>query len=540
MLLLATVGLPPTAGAIDLTAAYDAAARHDTQVESARKELAAATERRAQADAALRPTLGTAAAANIARADNNVLEAQNFNWGTAALNLNVPVYRPVFGAAAEQAAIAERFARAQLDQAEQDLATRAAQAYFDALAADDAVAVAEAQRTAIAEQFAAAKRNFEVGTTTITDQQEAQARLDLNEALLAAARNDLTVRIASLRSLTGTEPLPLFPLRRDATLPRNMAMDLETFSRSARDENYMVRQAWLAAEAARKQVAEAKYGHYPTVDIVSQAGMTRGRTPTIANVLVNRRTEVNAGLQFSVPLYAGGAIDAREREAIALLAKSEADLESVRRQTEQAAREVYLGLNSNLEQVGALEAAVRSSRLALESNLLGYQVGVRINVDVLNAQQQWFTTQRDLSRARYDVLVNTLRLKAAAGALQGVDIAAINSLLIAPDRQSREVDVPTISGPRTRPDSSRSRGPSGQGAGQRGPQGGAGRGQSGGQGGIQGSGQSDTQDSTGSRGSSAPASGEPPSVEPREFGGVVTKPLPPPALTPRRPAPPPR
>jgi outer membrane protein len=479
LLLLAAVGLPPAAGAIDLTAAYDAAARHDTQVESARKELAAATERRAQADAALRPTIGTTATANAARADNNVLEAQNFNWSTAALNLNVPVYRPAFGAAAEQAAIAERFARAQLDQAEQDLATRVAQAYFDVLAADDAVAVAEAQRTAIAEQFAAAKRNFEVGTATITDQQEAQARLDLNEALLAAARNDLTVRIASLRSLTGSEPLPLFPLRRDATLPRNMAMDVETFARSARDENYLVRQALLAAEAARKQVAEAKYGHYPTVDIVSQAGMTRGRTPTIANILVNRRTEVNAGLQFSVPLYAGGAIDAREREAIALLAKSEADLESVRRQTEQAAREVYLGLNSNLEQVGALEAAVRSSRLALESNLLGYQVGVRINVDVLNAQQQWFTTRRDLSRARYDVLVNTLRLKAAAGALQAVDIAAINSLLIAPDRQSREVDVPTISGPRTQPDRSRSRGPSGQGASQRGSPGSPGRGQGG-------------------------------------------------------------
>ena len=332
--------VPGRACALDLLQAFEAAQRHDAQLNSARLQLASVRERLPQAQAALRPAVGAAAGANAGRVDTDQSSARSFDNVTGTINLSYPLYRPANSALVDQTEISVRLAETQLALAAQDLVARVANAYFDVLSAQDAIEVADAQRRAISEQFEAAKRNFEVGTATITDQQEAQARLDLNEALLAAARNDLTVRIASLRSLTGTEPLPLFPLRRDATLPRNMAMDVETFARSARDENYLVRQALLAAEAARKQVAEAKYGHYPTVDIVSQAGMTRGRTPTIANILVNRRTEVNAGLQFSVPLYAGGAIDAREREAIALLAKSEADLESVRRQTEQAAREV--------------------------------------------------------------------------------------------------------------------------------------------------------------------------------------------------------
>ena len=154
-----------------------------------------------------------------------------------------------------------------------------AQAYFDALAADDAVAVAEAQRTAIAEQFAAAKRNFEVGTATITDQQEAQARLDLNDALLAGARNELTIRVSALRTLIGIEPTPLYPLRRDACLPRNLETDVESFARMASDDNFLIRQAGLAVEIARKQLAQAKYGQSPTLDVVGQATYTRGRTP---------------------------------------------------------------------------------------------------------------------------------------------------------------------------------------------------------------------------------------------------------------------
>lgn len=440
--------LPPAVRAMDLAQAYEAAARHDALVQSARQEVAAAAQRRVQAQAVLRPSLGAAASANWARADTDISDSENFDYQTGGLNLNVPVYRPAERSVVDQATINERILRARLAQVEQELINRVATAYFDALAADDAVTVAEAQRTAIAEQFAAAKRNFEVGTATITDQQEAQARLDLNEAQLAAARNERTVRLAALRILTGVEPSPLFPLRRDASLPRNSETDLESFAQRSRQDNYLIRQAVLVTEVSRKQIDQAKYGHYPTLDIVGQAGVTRGQTPSTPSPLIGRTTNVGAALQLNIPLYAGGGIQAREREAVALLGKAEADLEDARRQVDQTARQVYLGLNSNLEQVSALEAAERSSRLALESNLLGYQVGVRINVDVLNAQQQWFTTRRDLSRARYDVLVNSLRMKVADGSLAPGDLAAVNNLLIAPELQPPEQSAPQTPGGR--------------------------------------------------------------------------------------------
>ena len=379
---MAALFLAPGVQAYDLNTAYEAAARHDAVVQSARQGVIAAQERKAQARAALLPSLGASAAANHAQTDTNVTDRRSFNYQTGGLNLNIPIYHPANRSVVDQASLNEQILGAQLAQAEQELINRVATAYFDALAADDAVTVAEAQRTAIAEQFAAAKRNFEVGTATITDQQEAQARLDLNEAQLAAARNDRTVKLAALRILTGSDPSPLHPLRRDAPLPGIAGTDLESFANRARDENLQIRQAALASQVARKQFDQARFGHYPTLDAVAQAAITRGQTPTTPSPLIDRSTTMGAGLQLNIPIYAGGGISAREREATALVSKADADLEEARRQVEQAARQVYLGLNSNLEQVTALEAAERSSRLALESNLLGYQVGVRINVDV--------------------------------------------------------------------------------------------------------------------------------------------------------------
>ena len=506
LLALASLFLAPAASAFDLNTAYEAAARHDAVVQSARQNVIATAERRAQAEAALRPSLGASASANHAQTDTNVSDRRSFNYQTGGLNLNVPIYQPANRSVVDQATFNERIVRAQLAQAEQDLINRVATAYFDALAADDAVTVAEAQRKAIAEQFAAAKRNFEVGTATITDQQEAQARLDLNEAQLAAARNERTVRLAALRILTGADPSPLFPLRRDATLPGNTEPNVDSYAERARDDNFVTLQAMLATEVARKQLDQAKYGHYPTLDAVAQASITRGQTPTTPSPLIDRSTNMGAGPQLNIPIYAGGGISAREREAAALLAKSQADLEDARRQVEQTARQVYLGLNSTIEQVSALEAAERSSRLALESNLLGYQVGVRINVDVLNAQQQWFTTRRDLSRARYDVLVNHLRMKIADGSLQASDVASVNALLISPELQPREVDAPAAT-------SSRPAAGGGQATGQI-------------------NGQTPQAGVPGGRPGTRVA--PPPPVAPRQFGDVMTKPVVPPPDRPAR------
>jgi outer membrane protein len=430
------------AQALDLREAYEAAQRYDAQLNSARLQLEAVRERLPQARAGLKPSLGAALGANAGRYDTDITPQRSFDNIQGALNFAFPLYRPGNAALVDQAEISVRLAEAQLGLAAQDLVTRVAIAYFEVLAARDAVEVAEAQRRAISEQFEAAKRNFEVGTATITDQQEAQARLDLNDAQLAAARNELTVRQAALTNLTGLPSEGLETLKLEVPLPAPDPGDIEAWTRLARESNYSVQQAELAMAIARIDIDRARYDRRPVVDLVSQAAVLSGKTANSLNTQVERTTQLSAGIQLSVPLYSGGALDARERETVAAFQRSEAELENARRLSEQGARQAFLGLKSSAEQARALEAAAASSRLALDSNLLGYQVGVRINVDVLNAQQQLFSALRDLARARYDVLLNTLRLKSIAGTLQAADVAAVDDLLSPPaERMFPEVNT---------------------------------------------------------------------------------------------------
>jgi outer membrane protein len=204
----------------------------------------------------------------------------------------------------------------------------------------------------------------------------------------------------------------------------------------SRENNFAVRQAELARETATREIARQRAGHRPTLDFVAQGNAGRSAAAQNAINQIGVRNQFGqVGLQFALPLYAGGAVDARVREAIALQAKSESDLDNARRIAEQAARQTFLGVRSGIEQIRALTEAERSSQLALESNQLGYQVGVRINIDVLNAAQQLFTTQRDLAKARYDVLLNGLRLRNTAGVLDDNEIAQVSALL-EPARQS--------------------------------------------------------------------------------------------------------
>jgi len=435
--------VPGRACALDLLQAFEAAQRHDAQLNSARLQLASVRERLPQAQAALRPAVGAAAGANAGRVDTDQSSARSFDNVTGTINLSYPLYRPANSALVDQTEISVRLAETQLALAAQDLVARVANAYFDVLSAQDAIEVADAQRRAISEQFEAAKRNFEVGTATITDQQEAQARLDLNSAQLAAARNELTIANAALAQLTGLPESALNTLKLEAPLPTAQPNDIDVWVARAREANYAVQRAELGSAIAKLDIDRARYAKYPVVDLVSQAALIKGQTDSGLNLAVDRSTTVTAGIQLSVPLYSGGGLQARERETVAALQAAESDLEDARRTSAQGARQAFLGLKSSAEQARALEAAVSSSRLALESNLLGYQVGVRINVDVLNAQQQVFSTLRDLARARYDVLLNELRLKAVAGGLTGEDVAAINALLSPP----AERNFPTVTAP---------------------------------------------------------------------------------------------
>jgi outer membrane protein len=198
---------------------------------------------------------------------------------------------------------------------------------------------------------------------------------------------------------------------------------------SAENQNYTVVGQRIAMEIAQREIRRNRAAHYPTVDLVASRSQNDQHGTTLVSTTSLTSTSNNIGVQWNIPLFAGFAVTSRVRQAIALEEKSRADLENARRTAAQATRQSYLGVNNGLAQVKALEAAEVSSQSALESNLLGYQVGVRINIDVLNAQQQLYTTRRDLSKARYDTIMNGLRLKSAAGTLKEEDLAEINALL---------------------------------------------------------------------------------------------------------------
>jgi outer membrane protein len=206
---------------------------------------------------------------------------------------------------------------------------------------------------------------------------------------------------------------------------------MQDWVNQASDVSYNIIASKLSYDVATKDTKRAYAGHAPSVDFVVQRGYSDsvGTLPQDGSVISSKSYSTQAIIQLTVPIFSGGFNQSVVREKAALANKALADLENTRRSVAQTTRQAYLGFNNGLAQVKAYEAAEISALSALESNKLGYEVGVRINIDVLNAQQQLYSTRRDLAKARYDTLINSLKLKAATGSLTESDIAQINSLL---------------------------------------------------------------------------------------------------------------
>ncbi len=427
-------GLVEFARGADLIAVYRDALAYDAQFASARAALEAGREKLPQGRAGLLPTVGVTASTTWNDVDTTRRGSgaaptdfrYNNNGWTATLTQ--PLFRWQNWVAYTQSELAVAQAEAQFALARQELIVRAAQAYFDVLLALDTLAVAQAQKVAIAEQLESAKRNFEVGTATITDTHEAQARYDLTSAQEIAADNDLTVKRQVLRAVIGKEPEGLKNLKPGVQLVRPQPDDIGKWVEMAEAASASVQIYQALYEIAAREVGKQRAGHYPTLDLVA----TRGRNSATNSTTLGYGSDSNVstvGLQLSIPIFAGGSVMSRDREAVALKEKAAADLENARRTAALNARQAYLGVTSGLAQVKAYEAALTSSQSALDSNKLGYDVGVRINIDVLNAQSQLFDTRQKLAKARLDTLAALLKLKAAAGSLGEEDVAAINALL---------------------------------------------------------------------------------------------------------------
>lgn len=326
-------------------------------------------------------------------------------------------------------------AEADREAAQQDLIVRVTQRYFDVLAAEDRLRAIHANRTAIARQLEQAKQRFEVGLIAITDVQESQAAYDQAIADEIAAKRILATAREFLREITGeyvsglAAPGDELPLNTPDPENEQGWIDL------AMSQNLALVSARLDERLARDEISFRRSGHYPTIDIVASSGeqdVTSDRSinglPPLPADSDGSRDSI--GVQFTIPLFAGGGTSSRVREAVYLHRASREVLQRVTRETERQTRDAYLGVLSEISRVRALDQAVKSSRTALEATQAGFDVGTRTIVDVLNSQFSLYQAITNYYQARYDYVLNVMRLKQAAGTLQVQDLEALERFLI--------------------------------------------------------------------------------------------------------------
>ena len=433
-LLLLAMFAGPLAQAADLAEIYREAQSQDAAFGSAQAALRAGQEKLPQGRALLLPTVSLGANTTYNDVDTTYRSpppglssgSRSYNSNGYILSLNQPLYRKQNLAQYQESKSFVAQAEAQFAIARQDLVLRVAQAYFDVLLAQDNVALAGAQKAAIAEQLAQAKRNFEVGTATITDTHEAQARFDLTTAQEIAAQNDLESRRRAMQKIIAKLPGQLSPLGEKLPLKLPEPNDMDQWVASAEGQNLQLRVQQAALEIANQEVERNRGGRYPTLDLVASYSDSSAGSGSFGGVDSNSTA---IALQLSLPVYTGGALASRVREATANREKARQDTEDARRQVALQTRQAFLGVTSGVAQVKALEQALVSSQSSLDSTKLGLEVGVRTGVDVLNAQQQLYSARRDLAQARYNYILSQLRLRAAVGTLGEPDLAQVNEWL---------------------------------------------------------------------------------------------------------------
>jgi outer membrane protein len=466
--LVLAMGLAGTAQAQSLMDLYRAAQGYDSAYQAAQAQLAATSAKVDQAQALYAPTVNLQAglkrswAQSNSTSDTTTTQAGSFysssssttstdtaqTDGSLAANLSQPLVNRVIDVTISQAQRGVAIAEAAVRASQQDLMVRVSAAYFDVLAASDTLAFVRAQKAAVAEQLASAKRNFEVGTATITDTREAQARFDLVTAQEIAAENDLTVKKSLLNQQVGVSDAQPRGVTLPLVLPRLEGNEAQWVAAAEQNQPQLqskraeIEVAQLESEKSRASVAPSvalsaalakslPYGGSSTDTNTNTRSASSGSYGTWSGTNTHPGDGQNAtiGVTITVPLFTGRTMDAKLKETLALEEKARKDLETLRRNAAQTTRTAFYGVQSGMGQVKAFEAAEVSSQSALDANKLGYQVGVRINIDVLNSQSQLFDTKAKLAKARYDVLVGGLRLRQAAGTLAETHLQEVNDLL---------------------------------------------------------------------------------------------------------------
>jgi len=407
---------------------------NDPTFDAARYGFEAAQEKIPQARAGFLPTLDLNGTDNATVASskftNSPLINQDVNAWTWTLQLTQPLIRLQNIYAYQESESLVEQQRAQYSLAEQDLILRVTKAYFDVLVSQESIEVADAQVNATQEQLALAQHGFELGTHAITDVHEAKARFELARAQRIAAQNDLESKQAELEKIVGQPTHTLAALRPAVVVPSPQPDDVNAWAEQARENNPAVLAPYEAEKAAEEEVNKNRAAYSPTLDLVASYGANYSSANVAVPTLYETRAKSSmVGVQLKIPIFEGGTTSSRVSEAIANKNKAAAELEVARRQSATDAKQAYEAIVNGLAQIDALQSSVESSKSAVIGNQIGYKLGIHMNIDVLNAEQQLYTSQRDLLKTRYDTLFQGFKLKAAAGVLTEFDVVEINKLL---------------------------------------------------------------------------------------------------------------
>lgn len=423
----------PTLPAVDLLTVMQEAENNDPVYREAQSSTLATAEviPQARAEAWLPELSFSAGASRVTQ--GIVIDSQLGAGGDVAFNtrrFRVDLVQPIYrrdrwlrvGQANKQLAQSEL----ELEAAKQSLVTRTAERYFEVLAAEDNLEFARAEKDSLKGQLEQAKQRFEVGLIAITDVQEAQAGYDRATANEIQARNQLDVRQEELREITSNYYESLSPLGEEFPLTPPEPADIEAWTNTAIEQNLEIAAAQMASEIAHEEIRIQYADHFPTFDITGGHGFNDQGGRFGATEI----TQSDVGMEINFPIYRGGRTASRTREADHNHKASLERLEQARRSAYRRTRQAYLGVMTQISTVKALKQAVVSSTTALESTRAGFEVGTRTAVDVVEAERGLFESKRDYARARYDYILEILRLKEATGSLSPEDLSIANSWLV--------------------------------------------------------------------------------------------------------------
>jgi len=430
LLLLTSLGgllSPPARAAEDLLSVYTLARQADPVFSAAVAARDAALEAVPQSRAVLLPSIGLGGNVSRDRFDPRNDDPTSYATNqTYSVQLRQSVYQRDRLVQREQADNEALRAEAEFSTAEQELMTRVATAYFVVLGALDNLEFVSADKEAVGRTLDQATQRFEVGLTAITDVHEAQARYDIAVSELINAEKLLDDAREALREITGETHPEIAILQAEIPLVGPEPAEQGPWVETALDQNPALIAAMAATEAARNEIEVQRSGHYPSLDLTADYSYRDNRFGGFQDL---ERNDSAIGLELNLPLYQGGLVSSRTRQSRHRFTQAQEEQERQRRATERQTRDNYRGVITGISRVKALAQAVVSNETALEAAETGLEVGTRTTVDVLDAQRELLRARRDHARARYDYLLDTLRLKQAAGILDEPDLEAINALL---------------------------------------------------------------------------------------------------------------